>query len=158
MATITRKQNRVRQFGSAPYGNLSVMAYHILTDSTGAVSYSDSTAAVASGDKIRIGQLPEGMTLDEAIITISTAWTASVTGKLGFEYVDGIDDAAVPQDDDYFMVSGSLATAAIVRRNNPVQPVTLPKPAYLILTTGGANNAKASRIDIKVIGELTGPR
>ena len=158
MATITKSRAKLRQFGATPYGNLSSLPFRVTTNASGAVSDSDSTSAVASGDKIDLGPLPAGMTLYDAVATISTAWTASVTGKLGFEYEDGVDDTSVPQDDDYFFAATSLATAAIVRKTNTTAPVVLPKAARLILTTGGATNAKASQIDIFVVGELTGAK
>lgn len=158
MATITKNRSKLRQFGSAPYGNLSILNYQIKTNASGALLDSNSTAAIASGDKLDLGPLPEGMSLDEAIVTVSTAMTASVTGKLGFEYEDGVDSAEVPQDDDYFFAATTLAAAAILRKANTAAPVVLPKPARLILTTGGAANAKVSQIDVRVIGELVGAR
>jgi hypothetical protein len=50
-----------------------------------------------------------------------------------------------------------VAQSALTRPH-PSLLVTLPKPAKLILTTGGAANAKASQLDVLVIGELTGAR
>ena len=83
--------------------------------------------------------------------------TASVTGKIGFEYVDGVDSTAVPQDDDYFMVAGqSLATAARLRNATTNAAVTLPKDAWLILTTAGAANAKVSKLDFILFGGSEG--
>lgn len=159
MAKITRAVALNNYFGgAAPYGNLSALAYHVQTNASGAVINSDSTAAVASGDVVDLGPLPAGMRLDDVIATISTAWTASVTGKLGFAYADGVDSTDVPQNDAYFFAATSLASAAIIRKTATTAPVTLPKEARLILTTGGAANAKASRTDVRVIGELAGPR
>ena len=42
----------------------------------------------------------------------------------------------------------AFVTAARLRNATTNAPVTLPKDAYLILTTAAANNAKASRIDV----------
>lgn len=153
MATILKNRGGSRQFGGAPYGNLSALAFRLVTNASGAAIESNSTAAIASGDKINLGELPGGMRLDDVIATISTAMTASVTGKLGFEYSDGVDSTEVPQDDDYFFAPTTLAAAAILRKSNTTAPVTLPKAANLILTTGGAANAKASQVDIVVVGE-----
>lgn len=158
MATIKRKTARDRQFGGfTPYGNVSTLMYLLKTNATGAVIDSDSTAAVASGDVIDLGELPEGMRLDDAQIIVTTGMTASVTGSLGFKYADGVDDTDVPQDAAYFISAGNINTAGRVRATGS-KLVTLPKPARLILTTGGAANAKASDIKVIVSGELTGPR
>ncbi|MEG2447241.1 MAG: hypothetical protein RSA22_11750 [Acinetobacter sp.] len=157
MATIKRKTARDRQFGGfTPYGNVSTLVYLLKTNATGAVIDSDSTAAVASGDVIDLGELPEGMRLDDAQILIKTGMTATVTGSLGFKYVD-TDSTEVPQDAAYFINAGDMATAGRLRANTG-KLVTLPKPARLILTTGVAANAKASDIKVIVSGELTGPR
>ena len=158
MAKITRAVALNNVFGSAPYGNLSVLKFRMQTNASGAVINSDSTAAIASGDVVDLGPLPAGMRLDDVIATVSTAWTASVTGKLGFAYSDGVDSTDVPQNDAHFFAATSLASAAVIRKTATTAPVTLPKEARLILTTGGAANAKASQIDIRVIGELSGPR
>lgn len=158
MATIKRKTARDRQFGGfTPYGNVSTLMYLLKTNATGAVIDSDSTAAVASGDVIDLGELPEGMRLDDAQIIVTTGMTATVTGSLGFKYADGVDDASVPQDAAYFISAGNINTAGRVRATGS-KLVTLPKPARLILTTGGAANAKASDIKVIVSGELIGPR
>ena len=156
MAKITRNTASLRQFGSAPYGNCSVLIYRVVTDATGAVVDSDSTAAVALGDVVDLGSIPAGMRLDDFIARVSTGMSASVTGKLGFAYSDGVDSTAVPQDDAYFGTGLNLNTAAILRNASAKIPVVLPKEARLILTTAGAANAKASRIDISIYGELTG--
>ncbi|MDD2978132.1 hypothetical protein [Aquabacterium sp.] len=159
MAKITRKTASLPQYGgSVPYGNLTALYYQVSTNTSGAVIESDSTAAVASGDVIDLGPIPAGMRLDDVLMTISTGMTASVTGKLGFVYSDGVDRTDVPQNDAFFGAAYALATAAVLRKTATTAPVVLPKEARLVLTTGGAANAKASRIDVRIAGELTGPR
>lgn len=146
-----------RQFGGAsPYGNFTTLLFTMLTNAIGAVVSSSSQAALAVGDVVDLGPLPEGMRLEDASVFIGTGLTATVTGSLGFEYQDGEDDEAVPQDAAYFISGGNLATAARLRANTS-KLVTLPKPARLILTIAGAANAKASDVKIVVHGELTGP-
>lgn len=158
MATIKKKPNGYGQFGGfTPFGNSTTLLFSVATNATGAVIDSDSTAAVASGDVIDLGELPEGMRLDDAQILIKTGMTATVTGSLGFKYSDGVDVTAVPQDAAYFISAGDVATAGRLRANTG-KLVTLPKPARLILTTGVAANAKASDIKVIVSGELIGPR
>ncbi|MBJ7436604.1 MAG: hypothetical protein JHC54_13020, partial [Acinetobacter sp.] len=78
MATIKRKTARDRQFGGfTPYGNVTSLVYSLLTNATGAVIDSDSTAAIAVGDVIDLGELPEGMNLQDAQIIVSTGMTAT---------------------------------------------------------------------------------
>ena len=159
MAKITRKTASLNQYGgSVPYGNLTALYYQVATHATGAVIESDSTAAVASGDVIDLGPIPAGLRLDDVLITVSTAMSASVTGKLGFAYADGVDRADVPQNDAYFGTGYALSAVAVLRKTATTAPIRLPKEARLILTTGGAANAKASQIDVRIAGELTGPR
>jgi hypothetical protein len=159
MATIKINQFRARQFGGAsPFGNFTTLPFKLETASNGSANNANSTAAIASGDKVVLGVLPPGMNLQDYMATVSTAFTASVTANIGFEYVDGVDDADVPQNASYFGAAVAINTAGVYRKVTTTAPVTLPKEAYLILTTGGANNAKAARVDIAVMGELTGAK
>lgn len=158
MANIKKKDGRYGQFGGfSPYGNLTALTYLLATNATGAVLESDSTAAVGIGDVIDLGELPEGMRLDDAQVFVTTGMTATVTGSLGFKYTDGVNDAATPQDAAHFISAGDLAAAGRLRATG-AKLVTLPKPARLILTVAGAANAKVSDIKVVVYGELKGPR
>ena len=157
MATVSLKSALKRQFGNNPYGNLSVLSFALTTLASGAAADSDSTAAIAVGDVIDLGPLPEGLRLDDAQIIVTTGMTATITGSLGFKYEDGVDSTAVPQDAAYFGTGIDLATAGRKRATGS-KLVTLPKPARLILTTAAAANAKASDIKVLVTCELTGPR
>lgn len=152
MATISKDNLGMHKLPTtAPYGTGSTLHYSLATAANGSVVGSNSNAAVASGDVVRIGILPAGMRLNDALTAVSVGWTATVTGKLGFAYVDGVDSATVPQDDDYFGAGLTLATAGRYPANNvTVRPVVLPKDAFLILTTGTAANAKASQADFLI--------
>ncbi|AYO54398.1 hypothetical protein [Acinetobacter wuhouensis] len=158
MATIKKKNTHTRQFGGlSPFGNLTSLTYLLATNGTGAVINSDSTAPIAVGDVIDLGELPEGMSLEDAQIIVTTGMTATIKGDLGFKYTDGVDLTDVPQDASYFVKGGDLATAGRVRANGS-KLITLQKSARLILTVAGAANAKASEIQFIVTGELKGPR
>lgn len=158
MATVTLKQVQKRQFGGfTPYGNVTALMFSLATAANGAAVAADSSAALAAGDVVDLGPLPEGMRLDDASLFITTGMTATITGSLGFKYEDGVDSTAVPQDAAYFGTAIDLATAGRKRATGS-KLVTLPKPARLILTTAVAANAKASDIKVLVTGELTGPR
>ena len=158
MATVTLKQVQKRQFGGfTPYGNVTALMFALATAANGAAVASDSSAALAAGDVVDLGPLPEGMRLDDASVFVTTGMTATITGSLGFKYEDGVDSAAVPQDAAYFGAGIDLAATGRKRATGS-KLVTLPKPARLILTTAVAANAKASDIKVLVTGELTGPR
>lgn len=164
MASITSKTGlQQRIFGGTPYGNKTVHKYQLDTNAAGGVVDGDVTTAIGLGDKVRLGRIPAGFEIHSALLLVSTAFTAAVTGKLGFEYADGVDDTQaaadaqsrpyVPQDDDYFGAAFALnAAGRYVANNNAVRPVTLPKDAFLILTTAGAANAKVAALDILVEG------
>lgn len=151
MATITKKVNPRVNVGATPWGNAHGLLYTLVTAANGGATGADSGAAIAQGDKVRLGIIPAGSTLLDNVVTVSTGLTASVTGDLGFEYVDGVDSTAVPQDADYFAAAAALNTAAVLRKSTTTAPVTLPKDAWLVLTTGGAANAKASRVDVALL-------
>lgn len=159
MAKVTNNQFRGRQFGGAsPFGNLSVLTYALATAANGGAVGADSAAPLAVDDKVVLGTLPAGMRLDDSTLVISTAMSATVTGSLGFEYEDGEDSAVVPQDAAYFGAGIALSSAARLRNASSKAIVTLPKTANLVLTIAGAPNAKVSKIDVAVIGELLGPK
>lgn len=158
MATISRnKLNSSARFGGVPYGNSASLPFKVVTASNGALFDSDTSTGIASGDKVRIGVLEAGTQLIDALTIVSTGFTATVTGSLGFEYVDGVDSADVPQNATYFGTGITLATAGRYRAsNNAVAVVTLPKDAYLILTTAVAANAKAAVVDVVIDAILKG--
>lgn len=155
MTTITKKRVLTEAgFGGAtPYGNALALQYSFETNASGVYANSDSAAAVATGAKVRFGVLPAGMRLDDALAIVSDAFTATTTAKIGFEYVDGVDDSDVPQDDDYFFAALNIAAAGRTKATNTaVRPVVLPKDAYLILTNGVADQAAAGQLDLIVYG------
>lgn len=162
MATVTLDQYQKRQFGGAPpYGNVISLTFGLKTDASGMAENADTATALAVGDVVILGPLPEGFRLDEAFVFVTTAADAAITGDLGFSYTDGVDDAGVPQDDKYFATGADLATAARVRASGSTLK-TLPKPADLILTLGTSATAtgvsQVSELTVVVTGELTGYR
>lgn len=156
MATITQSQSAHNNLGATPYGNLTALHFVLETNATGAAINSNSTAAIAIGDVVRLGVLPAGFKLTDSQVVVQTGLTAAVTGKLGFAYADGVDVPAVPQDDDYFGAGLALSAAARLRNVTTNSAVTLPKDAYLTLTTAGAANAKAARLEVAVLGIVQG--
>lgn len=159
MATIKKKSIGEQQFGGAiPFGNVTVYRSTLETGATGGALNADSATALAVNDVVVLDKLPQGMMLSDAQIIVSTAMTASVTGSLGFKYVDGVDSTEVPQDAAYFGSSLALNATGRLRCSTSKVPVELAKEAYLTLTITGAANAKASRLDVIVQGERMGPK
>lgn len=157
MATVSKKALRQDVSHSGPNGNAWTQNFRFETNASGVFVSSDQATAIAIGDVVRFGILPAGLCLQDAIIVISDGFSASSTGKIGFQYVDGIDDASVPQDDDYFLTATTLATAARLQANNAaVSPVVLPKDAYLILTNAGAAQAAVGILDAMIFGKVVG--
>ena len=138
--------------GAAPYGNAIILPYDLETNASGVLEASDQATALIVADKVILGVLPRGMLITDILVRISDAFTASTTIDLGFEYVDGTDVTAVPQDADSFVDGGSTAALGVLRMSTTNKPVLLPKDAYLIATIGGATHASAGKADIFVIG------
>lgn len=160
MATIKKIGLGNQVFGMAgavPYGNVTVQRFVMETNSTGVLVGGDSTAAVGNGDEIILGKLPTGANLDDSLLIVSDAFTAATVCKIGFRYVDGVDDTDVPQDDDYFGAALVLNAVGRLRNATTNKPVKLPKEAYLVLVSSGAAHASAGRADLLIYSERSGP-
>ena len=160
MATITKKSTndaRVR-LGATPWGNLTALAYGLDTNAAGAVigSDADQSATTKVGDVIRLGIIPAGFRLVDYKSVISTAFKTGLTFKVGFEYVDGVDSSDVPQNDAYFAAGGTASTAGVLRQTTAVKQVTLPKDAYLILTTAAEANDQVASAEFTVFAIADG--
>ena len=160
MPTVTKKyaHSMRKHQGITAYGNLSAVKCTFETNASGVFVDSDQATAVIVADVVRLGPvLPAGMEIHDMLAIISSAFTALTTAKVGFAYVDGVDDPDVPQDDDYF--AAAMATSAQARlraSNNTVKPVVLPKDAYVTLTVAGAAHASAGRMDLLITGIMKG--
>ena len=137
-------------------GNMIVERYQLPVTAAGLVNGVD----IATGDVIILGILPAGWRLmpQFAKIVVSDAFGTGVTGTVGFAYIDGVDDTAVPQDADYFLLSNTLAaTVALSGNNTAVTAVTLPKSAYLTVTLGGtSHDASAAAMDVYICAVNSG--
>jgi hypothetical protein len=141
MATITNTKVRaVPVPGVAPYGNLSAMAYPIVTDDKGKWVEGDSMEPAASGDVLRLGIIPAGFRPLWAYISVNKAVTG-LSGKVGFSYCDGEDDPDVPQADDAWFTSGDFGTEGITERDGSLASPRLPKDAFIEVTASGAPSA-----------------
>lgn len=159
MATIKKKHIGDQQFGGAvPFGNVTTYRAALETLANGGVINADANTPLAIGDVVVLEKIPQGFVLEDAQLIVSTGLSATVTGSLGFLYVDGVDNTSAPQDAAYFGAGFNLATAARLRATGSKAPLKLAKEAYLVLTIAGAANAKVSRVDVIVHGERKGPQ
>jgi hypothetical protein len=157
MATINMKSvgNGV-QLGNTPWGNFSALRYVVKTNAAGAVINSDSLVAIAANDVVNLGHLPAGFRFVDSFVNVIDGMTATVTGDLGFAYKDGVDDAVVLQDADYFGAGLALATAARLRNATANPSIVLPKDANLMLTVKTAGNTQVSEIEVVIFGIAEG--
>jgi hypothetical protein len=159
MANVTKKNiKNLPTYGGLPSGNLSVLSFSFETNASGVWVDSDLATAVQVADVCRLGIIPAGTKIGfEYGANINDAFVASTTMKVGFAYVDGVDVAAVPQDDDYFCAATTMATAARLKMTNTaVRPVTLPKDAFLTLVNGGAAHSAVGIVDFDIFCVLGG--
>ena len=158
MSTVNKKA--IRQdpfFTSDGCGNKSVATFTLEVNASGVLVSSDLATALQIGDVVRIGVLPAGFKMIDALFLVSDAFTALVTADIGFAYVDGVDSTTVPQDAYYFGSAITLATQGRYPADNvAVKPETLPKDAYVTLTMAGAACAAAGRVDVVIEGVHTG--
>lgn len=157
MTTLTTKGIKALQY-SGPSGNKSVIRGGFVTNASGvAANQSDLATAVQVNDVVRIGFLPAGAELQDAVAIVSDAFAASTTADIGFLYADGVDSSAVPQDGAFFF--SALATSSTTRTRGTLAkaPVKLPKDAYLTLKRTGAADSAAGIIDVLVDVVLQGP-
>lgn len=160
MATIKKlRYQDDATFGGVPYGNTTSRSFNLTTNASGVAANSDTAAAIGNGDSVVLGLLPAGMLLQDAVATVSDAFTALTVGKLGFAYTDGVDSTEVPQDDDYFFGTATLTlhTLGTYRKVTSTAPVRLPKDANLVLISSGAAHASAGVADFRITGVLGGP-
>lgn len=157
MATITKNRVTKQRAFAGPNGNAWKDRFTFNTTATGVAVDSNSTAAVGIGDVVRIGYLPAGLELHDCLAIVSDAFSATTTAKIGFAYADGVDDATVPQDDDYFFAALAINAVGRTRANNTaVAPLRLPKDAYLILTNQVAAQAAVGILNVVVEGIACG--
>ena len=157
MATATKKRiNKVQQF-TAPYGNKFSQSFRYETNASGVFVDSSQATAVQVNDIARLGILPAGLELQDALAIVSDAFAATTTADIGFLYVDGVDSSVVPQNAAYFFSALNTAATGRTRATAVNAPVRLPKDAYLVLTRKGAADSAVGIADVIVEGILQGP-
>jgi len=144
-------------FTSDGCGNQAIAVFTLEVNASGVLVSSDLATALQIADVVRVGVLPAGFKIVDALFIVSDAFTALVTADIGFAYVDGVDSTAVPQDADYLGSAIALnAQGRYPADNVAVKPETLPKDAYVTLTMAGAACAAAGRVDVVIYGVHTG--
>ena len=157
MATVTKKRLGKAQQFTAPYGNKFAQAFNYTTTAAGVFADSDLATAVQVNDVVRIGLLPAGLELHDALAIVSDAFAASTTADIGFLYADGVDSSAVPQNAAYFHAALATSSTGRTRATAVNAPVRLPKDAYLVVTRKGAADSAVGILDVIVEGILQGP-
>ncbi len=150
-----------KSFDGVPFGNVWSGKFHFETDASGIIVEngavdSDLATAVQSGDIVRIGILPAGLELQDMLLIISDAFAASTTASVGFLYTDGVDDSTAAQDAAYFVSAKATDATSVSRKTGVKAPLILTKPAYLVLTIGGAAHSAVGVLDAIIIGRNTG--
>lgn len=157
MANVnTNAMAQAAQHGNSPWGNMTALPFHFQTNASGVALNTDLATAVQVADVVRLGTIPAGFNLLDALVNVSDAFTAATTASIGFLYTDGVDSTTVPQDAAYFASALATDATSITRKTGIKAPVTLPKEAYLTLTIGGAAHAAVGVLDVNVIGIDTG--
>lgn len=157
MANVTKKRITKAQQFTSPYGNKFAQSFNFTTNASGVLVDSDQATAVAVNDVVRIGVLPAGLELHDALAIVSDAFAATTTADIGFLYTDGADSSAVPQDAAYFFAALNTAATGRTRATAAKAPVRLPKDAYLVMTRKGAADSAVGILDVVVEGILQGP-
>ena len=133
---------------------LIVLSYNLTTVS-GVWTLSDQATKLQIADVLYLGVIPAAFKVEDLLITLSSAFTASVTCSIGFKYVDGVDSTPA-QDAAYFIPAGqALSSTAIIRKTGIKAPPALTKAAYLTLTWAGAQDASNGVMDVVVIGRYS---
>ena len=157
MTTVIKKPMGGQFGGFTPYGNLSTLRYSLETNASGIVQHSNAVAALAINDVVKFEYpLPVAFVAEDCQVIVSDHFGAGVTCDLGFAYADGVNNTNIPQDAAYFGAGLALSAAARLRTTSSKALVSLPKPAYLVLTIKGANVAEAGKLDIVIHGERLG--
>jgi hypothetical protein len=152
--TFTKKKLASTPQWNGASGDQTVLRYNVTTNASGIWVDGDTAAAPTAADELLIGILPAGMRLDDALMIVSDAFTATAAAKVGIRAVDGV----TTQDDaDYFTASLVLNAVGRYRADNTaVAPITLARDMYLVMDWDTATNAVVGIVDILVYGVLTG--
>lgn len=139
-----------------PFGNLTVLPFKI-TFLEGVLTDSDTATAVVHTDTIVMGTIPAGFIAHQAFIRSTAALGAATsTLDIGFEYVDGTDVTAFPENiDEWADAQANTAVFNVMGNTAPV-PKAFSKDAYLIATVNTAALLTTGSLTGSVIVNLLG--
>ncbi len=136
MATIFRVSAPVHP-GTSPAGNVSALEYPITIGANKQWVEGAGKTALANSDKLVLGKIPAGFKLlTQKVYEIKKP--AALVLKIGFEYCDGVDDPALPQNADISAVADGMAGG-------------LPKDAWLVGVVSTAPTG-AGRVSVVLTG------
>lgn len=143
----------VRPLGGVPFGNLTILPFEIEV-AAGVIAKSDKATAVAATDVVYAGKIPKGFKFyDCTAKAIAAIGAATSTIDVGFEYVDGVDVSALPEDADAFFDAQATSAAFFARGSlAKVPPIAFTKEAYLIITVNTANWSGTGTLYVNLIG------
>lgn len=157
MATITVSDVTVdHALPGVPYGNLTVLPFSFTT-LAGVLTLSDDATAVVHTDKIIMGTIPKGFKVYSVTVGATAALGAATsTFDVGFEYVDGVDVTAFPENVDEWVDAQANTTIFQALGNECPVPQALSKDAYLIMTINTAAFATTGGLTGSMIVNLFG--
>lgn len=139
-----------------PFGNLTVLPFTI-TFLEGVLTASDTATAVVHTDTVIMGTIPKGFEAHQCFIRSTAALgDTNSTIDIGFEYVDGVDVGAYPENIDEWV--DAQANTAVFNALGNVAPVpqALSKDAYLIATINTAALLTTGSLTGSIIVHLLG--
>jgi len=128
--------------GATAFGNLCVLRYVLKTNSLGALIGSDSRAPIKKDDVLRLGIIPAGFRIFDAMVIVNKPMTGG-GAKVGFAYTDGVDHIGTPQIDGAFGNPVNSNAAGKYRVGGNRASFNLPKDAFLTFTAGDDNNQES---------------
>ena len=155
--TVTASDVTVKhQLPGVPFGNLTVLPFTI-TFLEGVLTLSDTATAVVHTDTIVLGTIPKGFEVHQAFIRSTAALGAATsTLDIGFEYVDGVDVTAFPENiDEWADAQANVAIFSVPGNTAPV-PQALSKDALLIATVNTAALLTTGSLTGSIIVNLLG--
>ena len=139
-----------------PFGNMTILPYKV-TFLEGVLTLSDTATAVVHTDTIVMGDIPKGFEVHECFIRSTAALgDTSSTIDIGFEYKDGVDVTAYPENiDEWADAQANTAVFHVIGNTAPV-PQPFSKDASLIMTINTAALLTTGSLTGSIIVNLMG--
>lgn len=149
MPTLTKNYiHKRQQFGGKPYGMSDEYILDFELNATGTLLDYEPATIPAPADIIRLMEMPTGAQIIDAQLIVSDACTEAATLAIGHDYIDGTDNAALPEGATTIFAATALDSAARTRMTAVLEVVPLPEDAYIIATLGGVQVASACKAQL----------